>query len=114
MAKGKSGAPKNPIFKLLIPFGLEVGTGGILPAWTGYVVWSWIEEKKSGASPNIAEYMMVGTLAVAADAFGLLGLSGILLILSFSITLPCLGLLWFWRIMKSPKPTKVKSKIKKK
>ncbi len=104
---------KNPFVKLLIPTLGEIGSGGILPGNTGIVLWAYAEEKKSG-NPNIAEYLVVGGLAATADAIGVLSLTGVLLILSYAVTLPCLGLLWFWRlhkhINKKFAPTKIKPK----
>lgn len=93
---------KNPLAKPLITSLGEIGTGGILPGCTGYVVWTYIEEKKTGnpGNPNIAEYLTVGIPAVVVDVIGLLGLTGVLLIFSYAITVPCLGLLIFWGIHK--------------
>jgi len=100
---------KNPFIKFLVPFLGEIGSGGILPGCTGYVIWTYVEEKKSG-NPNIAEYLIVGGLAGTADVIGLLGLTGFLLILSYAITVPCLASLFVWRIykhgLKSALPTK--------
>lgn len=101
---------KNPFIKLLFPFLGELASGGILPCWTVYIVYSYYEERKSGASPNLAEYLIVGGLAGTVDIMGLLGLTGVLLILSLAISVPCLCLLWVWRIhkhgLKSAMPTK--------
>ena len=91
---------KNPLAKPLTTSLVEVLTGGIGPGCTGYVAWTYVEEKKSGKTPNIAEYITVGILASTADSMGLLGLTGVLLFLSYAITLPCLGLLIFWGIHK--------------
>ncbi len=105
---------KNPAAKLLIPFLGEAGSGGILPCWTGYVVYTYFEQKKSAnpSGPNIAEYLIVGSLAGAVDIIGLFGLTGVLLVLSYSVSLPCVVLLWIWRInkhgMKSAMPAKTK------
>lgn len=96
---------KNPIIKLLIPTVAEIGSGGLLPGNLGLVIWTYLDEKKAGQSPNIAEYLIVGIPAAAVDGINLLGLSGVLLIFSWSISVPCLGLLWFWKLYKGIKPS---------
>lgn len=109
---------KSPIVKLLFPTLGEVGSGGILPCQTAYIIYTYHEEKKSGnpGNPNLAEYLMIGGLAAIVDVVGLLGLTGFLLILSLGVTIPCLILIWFWRLnkhgKKSATPTK-KLKTKK-
>lgn len=104
---------KNPLVKLLIPFLGEAGSGGILPCWTAYVIYTYFEQKKAGANPNIAEYLIVGSFAGVVDIIGLFGLTGVLLILSYSVSLPCVVLLWIWRInkrgIKSAMPAKAKN-----
>ena len=105
---------KNPLVKLLIPFLGEAGSGGILPCWTAYVIYTYFEQRKSAnpTGPNIAEYLIVGSLAGAVDIIGLLGLTGVLLVLSYSVSLPCVVFLWIWRInkhgIKSAMPAKAK------
>lgn len=104
--KTKNPFSKNSAFKkfeILIPLGGEAVSGGILPCCTGYVIYAYRKEKKSGGSPNLAEYLVFGGLSAGADAIGLLGLTGVLLILSYGVTVPCLGLLWLWRIYKGAK-----------
>ena len=90
---------KNPLVQFLIPSLGETLTGGILPGWTGFVIWTYFGEKKSG-SPNLAEYITVGILAIAADALDLLALTGVLLLLTFPITLSCGFILGAWRFYK--------------
>lgn len=105
---------KNPIAKLLIPFIGEAGSGGILPCWTAYVVYTYFEQKKSAnpTGPNIAEYLIVGSFAGVVDIIGLFGLTGVLLVLSYGVSLPFVILLWIWRInkhgIKSAMPAKAK------
>lgn len=106
---------KSPLTKPMVTFLGEAGSGGILPGCTGYVFWTYIEEKKSGKSTNIAEYLTIGIPAVAADAAGIIGgISVIFLPLSYAISIPCIGLLIFWGFhkhgLKGIKPTKIKSK----
>jgi len=105
---------KNPLIQFLFPSLAEVLSGGILPGWTAFVIWTYFSEKKSGSSPNLAEYITVGTLAVAADALDTLALTGVLLLLTYPITLSCGLALGVWRFYKhgtkSAMPTK---KIKK-
>ncbi len=96
----------------IIPFLAEGVSGGILPGNTGFVLWTYREEKKAGKAPNLGEYLAVGIPAVAVDAIGLLSLTGVFLIFSYAITGPCLGALFIWRIFrhgfKGPKPIKIK------
>lgn len=115
--KAKPKAPaflrKNPIIKLLIPSLAEIGSGGLLPGNIGLVVWAYIDEKKAGKTPNIAEYLIVGVPAGVVDSINLLGLTGVLSIFSSSISIPCLALLWFWRLNKGiKKPLETKGKTK--
>ena len=104
---------KNPLVQFLIPSLGETLTGGILPGWTGFVIWTYFSEKKSGSSPNLAEYITVGILAVAADALDVLALTGVLLLLTFPITLSCGLLLGAWRFYKHGTKSAAPSKIKK-
>ncbi len=104
---------KNPLIKLLIPFLGEAGSGGILPCWTAYVIYTYFEQKKAGANPNIAEYLIIGSLAGAVDIIGLFGLTGVLLILSYGVSLPCVVLLWIWRISKRGIKSAVPAKANK-
>lgn len=101
---------KNPLIKFLIPLLTKGGSGGTLPANIGYVIQTYIEEKKSGKSTNPAEYFVIGSLAATADAIGALGLTGILLPISIIFSLPCLIPLFIWRVnkhgLKSVMPTK--------
>ncbi len=103
---------KNPIVQLSIPFLGEAGSGGILPCWTGYVIYTYSKQKKDGANPNIAEYFIVGGLAGTVDIIGLFGLTGVLLIFSYAVSLPFVILLWIWKItkrgVKSAAPVKAK------
>lgn len=91
---------KNPLVQFLIPALGETLTLGVLPGWTGFVIWTYFSEKKSGSPPNLAEYITVGILAVAADALDVLALTGVLLLLTFPITLSCGLLLGAWRFYK--------------
>ena len=90
---------KNPLVQFIFPSLGETLSGGILPGWTGFVIWTYFGEKKSG-SPNLAEYITVGILAIAADALDLLALTGVLLLLTFPITLSCGFILGAWRFYK--------------
>lgn len=91
---------KNPLVQFLIPSLGETLTGGVLPGWTCFVIWTYFSEKKSKKNPNLAEYITVGILAVTADAFDLLALTGVLLVLTFPFTLSCGLLLGTWRFYK--------------
>lgn len=101
---------KNPLVQFLIPGLGETLTGGILPGWTAFVIWTYFSEKKAGNSPNLAEYITVGILAIAADLFDILALTGVLLIFTFPVTLSCGLALGVWRFYKhitgSAMPTK--------
>jgi len=103
---------KNPSFKILIPFLIELSPIGLFPSWTIFVIFTWYEEKKSGASPNIAEYLVIGGLAAVSDTVDILDLTGFGIIIARLIDIPTLGLLWLWRInkhgLKSALPTKTK------
>ena len=103
---------KNPSFKTLIPFIVELSPVGLFPSWTIFVAITWHEEKKSGASPNIAEYLIIGGLAAVSDIVDILDLTGFGAIIARLIDIPTLGLLWLWRInkhgLKSALPTKTK------
>ncbi len=98
----------------LVPAFAETVSGGILPGNLGFVVWTYFDEKKADKSPNIAEFLLMGLIAGGVDAIGLLGLTGVLLILSYAAQAPGLILLFFWRIYKhgfnGPEPSKMKSK----
>jgi hypothetical protein len=91
---------KNPIFKLLIPFGVEVTPlGGMLPSWTFYVIYTYFEEKKAGLSPNIAVFLIVGGAAVAVDAIDLIEPTGFGMIIAKGIDIPTMGFLLAWRML---------------
>lgn len=104
---------KNPIVQLSIPFLGEAGSGGILPCWTGYVIYTYFKQKKAGANPNIAEYFIVGGLAGTVDIIGLFGLTGVLLTFSYAVSLPPVILLWIWRITKRGVKSTAPAKINK-
>lgn len=92
---------KNPIFKLLIPLGVEIPPGtGLLPSWTLYVLYTYHEEKKAGLTPNIAEYLIVGGAAATSDAIDALNLTGFGMIIGKGIDIPTVGFLYIWRINK--------------
>lgn len=92
---------KNPLVQLLIPSIAEIGTGGLAPGWTIYVIWAYSQTKKAGGSPNIAEYLMIGGLAATVDIVQIfVDLTGFGVIISEILILPCLILLWAWRISK--------------
>lgn len=92
---------KNPIFKLLIPLGLEIVPGtGLLPSWTLYVLYTYHEEKKAGLTPNIAEYLIVGGAAATSDTIDALNLTGFGMIIGKGIDIPTVGFLYIWRINK--------------
>jgi len=108
-----SKALNNPFLQWLVPILAEVLTGGIAPGWSAFVLWNYINEKAGRKTPNLAEYLIVGILAVVVDAFQILfTLSGLLLILSYAIIGPCLFFLYFWKIhkvgLKAPGPVKAK------
>jgi len=71
-----------------------------LPFWTALVYQTYREEKKSGNSPNVAEYMVVGGLAAGVDSIDWLDLTGFGMIISRAIDIPALIILWSWRINK--------------
>jgi hypothetical protein len=104
---------KNPLVQFLIPSLGETLTGGVLPGWTGFVIWTYFSEKKSGPPPNLAEYITVGILAIAADALDLLALTGVFLLLTFPITLSCGFILGAWRFYKHGTKSAMPSKTKK-
>lgn len=92
---------KNPIFKLLIPLGVEIIPGtGLLPSWILYVLYTYHEEKKAGLSPNIAEYIIVGGAAATSDIIDTLNLTGFGMIIGKGIDIPTVGFLYIWRINK--------------
>ena len=93
---------KNPFAKLSIfSLGELIPFLGILPFQIGFVFSTWREEKKSGKSPNIAEYMVIGTIASAVDIIGaLFELTGAGVILGKAIAFPGLCLLFLWRLNK--------------
>ena len=92
---------KNPIFKLLIPLGVEIIPGtGLLPSWLLYVLYTYHEEKKAGLSPNIAEYIIVGGAAATSDTIDVLNLTGFGMIIGKGIDIPTVGFLYIWRINK--------------
>jgi len=113
-SKTSSGTLKalfKKIIPFIIPFLAEGLSGGMLPGNTGFVFWSYLEEKKAGKTPNLGEYVTVGTLAIAADGAGVITALSIFLIpLSYAISIPCLAILFTWRIFKhgfkGPKPIK--------
>lgn len=105
---------KNPIFKLLIPFGVEIFPGtGLLPSWSGYVIYTYFEEKKAGLKPNIAEYMIVGGAAVTSDVIDVLNLTGFGMIIGKGIDIPTIGFLYIWRIHKHGIASAMPGKTKK-
>jgi len=92
--------PKGSFLKMIIPFLGEMSPLGILPFWTALVYQTYREEKKSGNSPNVAEYMVVGGLAAGVDSIDWLDLTGVGMIISRAIDIPALIVLWSWRINK--------------
>lgn len=67
------------------------------------------KKAEPGININPAEFMLVGTLAIVADALDALDLTGFGVIIARVIDLPVLALLWLWRINKhisSPQKTK--------
>lgn len=105
---------KNPLVKFSILFLGEGGTGGAFPGCVAHVILTYVEEKETGKTPNIAEYITVGIPAAAVDGVGaFLSLTVIFSPLSYAITIPFLGLLLFWRLTKGMKPVKKKLKTKK-
>ena len=92
---------KNPIFKLLIPFGTEMTPlGGMLPSWTLFVIYLYFSEKKAGLNPNIAVYLIVGGGAATVDAIDLIEPTGFGMILAKGIDIPTMGFLLAWRMHK--------------
>lgn len=94
---------KNPFAKLSI---VSIGETflGPLPFQTAFVIDAWQEEKKTGASPNPAEYITILILALGVDAAGaVLELTGVGIPIAKAITFPGLGLLWAWRLIRGKK-----------
>ena len=87
--------------KLLIPFLIEVSPFGIFPSWSIFVLYTWREEKKNiGKSPNLAEYLIIGSFAVLADILDILDLTGFGAIIARAVDIPILAGLWIWRVSK--------------
>lgn len=102
---------QNPIVKLIIPTLVENSPLGVfLPAWTGFVVYTYFEEKKAGNNPNIAEYLIFGSMGLIVDVLQLIDFTGFGLILSRVLGFPFWASIWVWRLskhgLKSPMPTK--------
>lgn len=92
---------KNPIFKLLIPFGTEmVPLVGALPSWTLFVIYLYFSEKKAGLNPNIAVYLIVGGASATVDIIDWIEFTGFGMILAKGIDIPTLGFLLAWRMHK--------------
>jgi len=106
---------KNPSLETLFAYFIELSPIGLFPTWTILVISTWYKEKKSGIPPNIAEYLMVGGLAIISDILDILDITGFGIIITRMIDIPTLGLLWLWRINKHGlKPElSTKTKIKK-
>ncbi len=109
---------KNPFSRLTI-FSLlgAVPFSGIAPWQTIAVYDVWKQEKKAGKTPNIAEYLTIGIPIAIVDGIGaILSITGFGMPLAKAITIPCLILIWAWRLYKHTtgiKLTKTKIKLKK-
>ena len=107
---------RNP-FGRLSGFSLaEIIPGsGLLPWQTIAVYDVWRQEKKAGKSPNIAEYLTIIIPVAIVDIVTIfITLTGVGIILSKAITIPCLGVIWSWRTYKQITGVKTtKLKIKK-
>ena len=57
-------------------------------------------KREAAPPPNPAEFILIGMLAVAADAIDALDLTGWGAIIARGVDIPVLGLLWLWRINK--------------
>ncbi len=109
---------KSPFVRLSIfSLGEAIPFSGLLPFQTLAVYDIWRQEKKAGKTPNIAEYLTIGIPVGIADMVAIIPtLTGFGIPLAKAITLPCLGLIWAWRLYKHTtgvKPTKTKIKLKK-
>lgn len=109
---------KNPFARLgIFSLGEVLPLSGIAPWQTIAVYDIWKQEKKAGKTPNIAEYLTIGIPVAIVDGIGaVLSLTGFGIPLAKAITIPCLILIWAWRLYKHTtgvKLTKTKIKLKK-
>lgn len=91
----------HPVVQCLIPLAIEMTPlGGILPSWTTYVIYTYFSEKKAGRSPNLSEYLTMGSAALTSDAIDWLELTGFGMIIAKGIDIPTVLFLMSWRMYK--------------